>query len=134
LRPQVAGRVGQGWRRQRDVLDQRNAEICAKLSEGAGPDSRSVAGHTTAVRLAPAPMLCRVGGAGGGHVKQQISSELPHGFVLDTSQPATTQPAPYQKHDVEVLGDRVKCDFRYQELKLPPAQYQAFKRKCMGSL
>jgi hypothetical protein len=36
--------------------------------------------------------------------------------------------------NVEVLGDRVRCDVRYQELKLPPAQYQAFKRKCMGSL
>ena len=36
--------------------------------------------------------------------------------------------------NVEVLGDRVRCDVRYQELKLPPAQYQAFKRKYMGSL
>jgi hypothetical protein len=29
-------------------------------------------------------------------------------------------------------GDRVKCDVRYQELKIPPDEYQAFKRKCMG--
>jgi hypothetical protein len=34
--------------------------------------------------------------------------------------------------NVEVLGDRVKCDVRYQELKIPPEEYQPFKRKCMG--
>jgi hypothetical protein len=34
--------------------------------------------------------------------------------------------------NVEVLGDRVRCDFRYQELKIPPDEYQSFKRKCMG--
>ena len=33
---------------------------------------------------------------------------------------------------VEVLGDRVRCDVRYAELKIPPAEYQSFKRKCMG--
>ena len=34
--------------------------------------------------------------------------------------------------NVEVLGDRVRCDVRYQELKIPPDEYQSFKRKCMG--
>jgi hypothetical protein len=34
--------------------------------------------------------------------------------------------------NVEVLGDRVRCDVRYQELKIPSTEYQAFKRKCMG--
>jgi hypothetical protein len=34
--------------------------------------------------------------------------------------------------DVEVLGDRVKCDVRYQESKVPPSEYQSFKRECMG--
>jgi hypothetical protein len=34
--------------------------------------------------------------------------------------------------NVEVLGDRVKCDVRYQELKIPSDEYQPFKRKCMG--
>jgi serine protease Do len=33
---------------------------------------------------------------------------------------------------VEVLADKVKCDFRYQELKLPPAEYESFKGQCMG--
>jgi hypothetical protein len=34
--------------------------------------------------------------------------------------------------NVEVLGDRVRCDVRYQEMKIPPDEYQSFKRKCMG--
>ena len=34
--------------------------------------------------------------------------------------------------NVEVLGDRVRCDVRYQQLKTPPTKYQSFKRKCMG--
>jgi hypothetical protein len=34
--------------------------------------------------------------------------------------------------NVEVLGDRVRCDVRYQELKIPATEYQSFKRKCMG--
>ena len=34
--------------------------------------------------------------------------------------------------NVEVLGDRVRCDVRYQELKISPDEYQSFKRKCMG--
>jgi hypothetical protein len=34
--------------------------------------------------------------------------------------------------NIMVLGDRVRCDVRYQELKIPPDEYQSFKRKCMG--
>ena len=34
--------------------------------------------------------------------------------------------------NTDVLGNRVACDVRYQELKIPPSEYQAFKRKCMG--
>ena len=37
------------------------------------------------------------------------------------------------KMNFEVLGDRVKCDVRYQELKIPADEYQSFKRKCMGN-
>ena len=36
------------------------------------------------------------------------------------------------KMNVDVLGDRIKCDVRYQELKIPADEYQSFKRKCMG--
>jgi hypothetical protein len=34
---------------------------------------------------------------------------------------------------VEVLGDRVRCDVRYQELKLPESEYRSFFDQCMGS-
>jgi len=34
---------------------------------------------------------------------------------------------------VEVLGDRVRCDVRYIELKIPESEYRAFVDKCMGN-
>jgi hypothetical protein len=34
---------------------------------------------------------------------------------------------------VEVLGDRVRCDVRYTELKIPESQYRAFFDQCMGN-
>lgn len=34
--------------------------------------------------------------------------------------------------NIEVLGDKVRCDIRYEELKIPATEYQWFKRKCMG--
>jgi len=33
----------------------------------------------------------------------------------------------------EILGDRVRCDVRYQELKLPASEYRAFFDHCMGN-
>jgi hypothetical protein len=35
--------------------------------------------------------------------------------------------------NVKVLGDRVRCDVRYQELKLPESEYRAFFKRCMGT-
>jgi hypothetical protein len=55
---------------------------------------------------------------GGPHLQQAIS-------------PKAAVAAPAEMND-EVLGDRVRCDVRYQELKLSPEEYQSFKRKCMG--
>ena len=54
----------------------------------------------------------------------------PHLERAVTPKPAFAAPAAVNG---EVLGDRVKCDFRYQELKIPPSEYQSFKRKCMGA-
>jgi hypothetical protein len=34
--------------------------------------------------------------------------------------------------NVEVLGNRVRCDNRYQELKIPESEYREFFDKCMG--
>jgi hypothetical protein len=33
----------------------------------------------------------------------------------------------------EVLGDRVRCDVRYQELKIAESEYKSFFDKCMGN-
>jgi uncharacterized membrane protein (UPF0127 family) len=43
-----------------------------------------------------------------------------------------SSPLPVRTVRVAVLGDKTKCDIRYQELKMGPGEYQSFKRKCMG--
>jgi len=43
----------------------------------------------------------------------------------------TTSPSDLGK--VEVLGNRVRCDNRYQELKIPESEYRAFFDQCMGN-
>jgi hypothetical protein len=35
--------------------------------------------------------------------------------------------------NVEVLGNRVRCDVRYEELKLPESEYRVFFDRCMGT-
>ena len=69
---------------------------------------------------------------GNSASKKDISAGNP--FDRFDAAPAKPAQDRFPATNVEVLGDRVTCDVRYQELKLPPAQYQAFKRKCMGSL
>jgi hypothetical protein len=54
----------------------------------------------------------------GRHLEQAVSPKA-----------AVAAPA---EANAQVLGDRVRCDIRYQELKIPPGEYQLFKRKCMG--
>jgi hypothetical protein len=34
---------------------------------------------------------------------------------------------------VEVLGNRVRCDVRYMELKIPEREYREFFDKCMDN-
>jgi hypothetical protein len=55
---------------------------------------------------------------GGPHLERAVSPKA-----------AVAAPA---ELNVEVLGDRVRCDFRYQELKISATEYPSFKRKCMG--
>jgi hypothetical protein len=44
----------------------------------------------------------------------------------------TTSPRS-QENNVEVLGDRVKCDVRFTELHLADSEYRSFFDKCMGN-
>ena len=65
----------------------------------------------------------------GATIEQGVVGLPPH-----LQQAATPKAAIAARADVniEVLGDRVKCDVRFQELKISPDEYQLFKRKCMG--
>ena len=78
-------------------------------------------------------------GAGIDHYWNDLSSLA----GLDWGKPASsrranasetkpTTAAPSAAGKDEVLGDRVRCDVRYQELKLPESEYRAFFDHCMG--
>ena len=58
-----------------------------------------------------------------------IEQDSPHLEQAISPEAAVAAPA---EMNAEVLGDRVRCDVRYQELKISPDEYQSFKRKCMG--
>jgi hypothetical protein len=77
--------------------------------------------------------LCIISAAMGAAVDHYLAVVIEHGGLTLNEQvslkAAVAAPA---EMNVEVLGDRVRCDFRYQELKIPAAEYQLFKRKCMG--
>jgi hypothetical protein len=44
-----------------------------------------------------------------------------------------TNPPLSQEKNVEVLGDRVRCDVRFTELGLTDSEYRSFFDKCVGS-
>jgi hypothetical protein len=46
---------------------------------------------------------------------------------------AATKPSALEEKNVEVLGDRVRCDVRFTELGLPVSEYRSFFDKCVGS-
>ena len=73
--------------------------------------------------------LCIISTAVGAGIEVAIEQGAPHLQQAVTPKAAVAAPTDV---NVEVLGDRVKCDVRYQELKIPPDEYQSFKRKCMG--
>ena len=77
--------------------------------------------------------LCIISAAFGAAIDHYFAGAIeqsgPHLERAVSPQAAVAAPA---EQNVEVLGDRVRCDFRYQELKFPATEYQSFKRKCMG--
>lgn len=83
--------------------------------------------------------LCIISAAVGAGVDHYYGPTIQQGFLdlVGSSQlQSTVSPkaavAATPSMNAEVLGNRVACDVRYQELKIPPSEYQAFKRKCMG--
>ncbi len=77
--------------------------------------------------------LCIISAAIGAGIDHYFAAALEQGgpHLQQAVSPKAAVAAPAEAN-AEVLGDRVKCDFRYQELKIPPGEYQSFKRKCMG--
>jgi hypothetical protein len=77
--------------------------------------------------------LCIASAAVGAGIDHYFAVAIEQGAPhLSQAVSPKTAVAATAEMNVEVLGDRVRCDFRYQELKIPPTEYQAFKRKCMG--
>ena len=79
-------------------------------------------------------------GAGIDHYWKDLSSlaGLDRGKPTSSPQPKASEaktgtPNPSAAGKDEVLGDRVRCDVRYQELKLPESEYRAFFDRCMGN-
>ena len=55
---------------------------------------------------------------------------LARSHAAQTEQQATS---PLGLGKVEVLGNRVRCDVRYTEQKIPESEYREFFDKCMGN-
>ena len=77
--------------------------------------------------------LCVISAAMGAAIDHYLARAIERGgpHLERTLNPKAAVAAPLEMN-VEVLGDRVRCDVRYQELKIPATEYQLFKRKCMG--
>ena len=81
-------------------------------------------------------IICAAIGAGIDHywpdLVTLVRSQLEG---ADTPSPATVEPASpiLPEKEVEVLGDRVRCDVRFTELGLPVSEYRSFFDKCVES-
>jgi hypothetical protein len=83
--------------------------------------------------------LCIISAAMGAGIEpyseksiDQGRTELIRGHPLQQAVDPKAAIAAPANVNFDVLGERVKCDVRYQELKIPADEYQSFKRKCMG--
>jgi hypothetical protein len=78
--------------------------------------------------------LCIVSAAVGAGIDHYFAVAIEQGapHLQQAVAPKAAVAAPAEIN-VEVLGDRVRCDVRYQELKIATDEYQAFKRTCMGA-
>jgi hypothetical protein len=72
--------------------------------------------------------LCIISAAMGAAIDHYLVGAIEQG---DPVSPKAAVAAPVEMN-VEMLGDRVRCDVRYQELKIPASECRSFKRKCMG--
>jgi hypothetical protein len=77
--------------------------------------------------------LCVISAALGAAIDRYLAGAIEQGgpHLERAVSPKAAVAAPAEMN-VEVLGDRVRCDVRYQQLKIPATAYHSFKRKCMG--
>jgi hypothetical protein len=77
--------------------------------------------------------LCVISAALGAAIDHYLAGAIEQGGprLERAVSPKAAVAAPVETN-IEVLGDRVRCDIRYQELKIPATAYPSFKRKCMG--
>jgi hypothetical protein len=96
-----------------------------------------------AMRFTSVVVLCGISaavGAGIDHYWEQLSPlagsywskmrSLAGSNALQTDQTTASRSGAGK---VEVLGDRVRCDNRYIELKIPESEYRTFFDRCMGT-
>jgi hypothetical protein len=78
-------------------------------------------------------VLCVISAAVGGGIDHYWTKL--RSFAGSSNAPGIEQKTatPSGGGAVEVLGDRVRCDVRYQELKLPEREYRTFFDQCMGN-
>ena len=76
--------------------------------------------------------LCVISAAIGAGL-DHYWGELLHFFRPKLESVQTSAPPSEEKKEVEVLGDRVRCDVRFGELHLPNSEYRSFFDRCMGT-
>ena len=76
--------------------------------------------------------LCLVSGAIGAGVDHYWSAFVPLSQPKQTENVQPKASAASGGNNVEVLGDRVRCDVRFGELHLPDSAYRSFFDRWMG--
>jgi|SRR6516164_3737278 hypothetical protein len=93
------------------------------------------------MRFISVAVLCVISaaaGAGVDHYWDQLPSSAERYWTKirsltgSNAQIGQQTASPSGAGKVEVLGDRVRCDVRYTELKIPESEYRAFFDQCMG--
>ncbi len=127
-----------GWREQRSLDHPAEATpsvrmplfLLSMLSYGCVLSSRTGVGMGKPFTVCA---LCVISAALGAAVDHYFAGAIEQGgpHLERAVSPKAAIAAPAEMN-VEVLGDRVKCDVRYQEMKIPASEYQSFKRTCTG--
>jgi len=86
------------------------------------------------MRIGLVSVLCVISAAVGAGLDRYITevASSPQAQSPETVQTTASAPSERSK-EAEVLGDRVRCDVRFGELRLPDSAYRSFFDHCMGN-